>query len=79
MILGAAGGLCFYAVHLVRQILKIDDLLDVFAVHGVGGVLGTLLLAVLMSDSLGGVGYAVGNSMGAQFWRQALGVIATLI
>jgi Amt family ammonium transporter len=80
VILGVAGGaVCFYAVHLVRQILKIDDSLDVFAVHGVGGVLGTLLLAVLMSDNLGGVGYAVGNDMGAQLGVQALGVIVTLI
>ena len=50
LIIGAAAGaICFYAVGVVKNALKIDDSLDVFAVHGVGGILGTLLLAVLMS------------------------------
>ena len=52
--LGAAGSLvCFYAVDLVKHRLKMDDSLDVFAVHGVGGILGTLLVAVLASAGPG--------------------------
>jgi ammonium transporter, Amt family len=79
VLLGVLGAVvCFFAVHAVKQNWKIDDSLDVFAVHGVGGVLGTLLLAVFMSESFGGVGYVVGNDMGKQFGAQALGVVLTL-
>ena len=77
--LGAAGSfVCYQAVELVKHRLKIDDSLDVFAVHGVGGILGTLLVAVLASRSLGGVGYAPGVDMGAQALTQAIGVAATV-
>ncbi|MBL8551426.1 MAG: ammonium transporter [Hyphomonadaceae bacterium] len=79
LILGAAGAaVCFYAVQFVKQVWKVDDSLDVFAVHGVGGVLGTLLLAVLMSDAFGGKGYAEGATMGSQLGVQALGVVAVV-
>jgi Amt family ammonium transporter len=77
--IGALGALvCFYAVGLVRGRLKVDDSLDVFAVHGVGGILGTLLLPFLsefgpLAPGLGGV------SIGEQAWVQTLGVIATLV
>ena len=54
--------------------LKIDDSLDVFAVHGVGGILGTLLAAVLASTRLGGLGYAPGEGMASQMLTQVLGV-----
>lgn len=75
VILGAAGSLiCFFAVDLVKHRMKIDDSLDVFAVHGVGGILGTLLVAVLAAPALGGAGYADGVDMGGQFATQALGV-----
>ena len=77
--LGAAGSfICYQAVELVKHRLKVDDSLDVFAVHGVGGILGTLLVAVLASRSLGGVGYAPGVGMGAQALTQAIGVAATV-
>jgi Amt family ammonium transporter len=77
--LGAAGSfVCYQAVELVKHRLKIDDSLDVFAVHGIGGILGTLLVAVLASRALGGVGYAPGVSMGAQALTQAFGVAATV-
>ncbi|MGE3143000.1 MAG: ammonium transporter [Hyphomonadaceae bacterium] len=72
------GGICFYAVHLVKQIWRVDDSLDVAAVHGVGGILGTLLMAVLMSESFGGVGYPEGQNMAGQFGAQAMGVGLTL-
>ena len=77
MALGAAGSLiCYQAVDLVKHRLKIDDSLDVFAVHGVGGILGTLLVAVLAATSLGGAGYADGVTMGSQAVTQLLGVLA---
>ncbi len=78
-ILGAAGAIvCFYAVPLVKKIWRIDDSLDVFAVHGVGGILGTLGVSALAHESIGGVGYASTGSMGAQFTQQVLGVAATV-
>ena len=77
MALGAAGSLiCYQAVDLVKHRLKIDDSLDVFAVHGVGGILGTLLVAVLAATNLGGAGYADGVTMGSQAVTQLLGVLA---
>lgn len=79
VILGAAGSaVCFFAVEVVRHRVKIDDSLDVFAVHGIGGILGTLLVAVLASKALGGAGYAPGMTMSSQFGIQALGVVATV-
>lgn len=57
MLMGLAGGvLCYYAVNLIRVKLKVDDSLDVFAVHGVGGILGILLLPLLSTPVLGGTG-----------------------
>ena len=58
--------------------LKIDDSLDVFAVHGIGGALGTLLTAFFGSVSLGGLGHS-DLSIGGQFSVQLTGVIATLV
>jgi ammonium transporter, Amt family len=75
---GLASLVCYNAVEFVRHRIKIDDSLDVFAVHGVGGILGTLLVAVLAAKSLGGAGYAPGVDMGGQAVTQALGVIATV-
>ena len=75
IILGALAGLvCFYAVHFVKGRLQIDDSLDVFAVHGVGGIIGSILLAILAAPSFGGNGYADGMSMGSQLWAQIKGV-----
>ena len=78
----AAGWLCFLATNYIKRSLRIDDSLDVFPVHGVGGILGTLLTAVFASTSLGvfsGQGYAAeGMTMGGQLGVQAIGVIATL-
>ena len=75
IIIGLLAGLvCFWCVGLVKGTLKIDDSLDVFAVHGVGGMLGSLLLAIFASESFGGVGYAEGAGMGSQLWVQLKGV-----
>lgn len=78
--LGAAGAaLCFSAVDVVKHRFRIDDALDVFAVHGVGGILGSILVAVFTSTSLGGIGYRAGTTMASQFGAQVLGVGATLV
>ena len=79
MIAGAAGAVvCFGAVLFVKQKWRVDDSLDVFAVHGIGGMLGSLLLAPLAAAAFGGTaphdGYAIGGQLGAQ----AIGVGVTL-
>jgi Amt family ammonium transporter len=79
VVLGACGSfVCYHAVELVKHRLKVDDSLDVFAVHGVGGILGTLLVAVLASPMFGGVGYAPGVGMGGQAVTQVIGVAVTM-
>jgi Amt family ammonium transporter len=79
-VLGAAGSVvCFFAVELVKSRLKIDDSLDVFAVHGVGGILGSLLVAVFAAPALGGAGYGVAKTMAGQLQVQGLGVVVTLV
>ena len=78
LFLGVVGGaVCYWAVPLVRRRLRIDDSLDVFAVHGVGGILGSLLLAVLASPQLGGLGLE--REVLAQFGVQAVAVIAVAL
>ena len=72
------GGLCYVMVGLVKQRYRIDDSLDVFAVHGVGGAAGTLLTAILADTAFGGIGLADGRGIPTQFGVQLLGVIATL-
>jgi Amt family ammonium transporter len=78
-----AGGVCFTATQYIKRVLKIDDSLDVFPVHGVGGIMGTLLAGVLSSTELGvfsGYGYADGiTSMGGQVWVQFIGVVTTIV
>ena len=80
MILGiTASTVCFFTVLLVKWKLQIDDSLDVFAVHGLGGILGTLLIPVLAHGFMDGDGYAVaGRTMLVQFGVQALGVLASM-
>ena len=73
----AAGVVCFYATRLIKRVLVIDDSLDVFPVHGVGGSLGLLLCAVFVNASLGGMGYAEGMNVGSQLGVQAIGLAAT--
>lgn len=78
----SAGVICFIATNYLERVLRIDDSLDVFPVHGVGGMLGTMLAGVFASTQLGvfsGRGYADGiDSMLAQLGVQAIGVLATL-
>ena len=70
----AAASICYPMIQIVKQRWKIDDSLDVFAVHGVGGMLGSLLLGVFLSSALGGHGYAPGMSMGRQMIAQIIAV-----
>ncbi|MDD1614336.1 MAG: ammonium transporter, partial [Methylococcaceae bacterium] len=72
-----AGVVCFYATQYVKRTLKIDDSLDVFPVHGVGGVTGSLLTGVFAASSLGGLGLAEGVSIMDQVSIQALGIVVT--
>lgn len=74
--IGFAGTLiCFGAVLAVKQKWKVDDSLDVFAVHGVGGMTGSLLLALFALPALGGAGLAPGGGL----TMQAMGVIVTAL
>jgi Amt family ammonium transporter len=75
-----AGSACFAATHYMKRALGVDDSLDVFPVHGVGGMIGTVLGGVFASAGLGvfsGQGYASAEiTMGAQVWVQVQGVLA---
>ena len=84
LIIGVAAGLvCFYSTVYIKQKLKIDDSLDVFPVHGVGGILGTLLAGVFASTELGafsGYGYAEGiSTMLGQVSVQLVGIGSTIV
>jgi Amt family ammonium transporter len=75
VLLGLAGGIvCYYAVELIKLRMRIDDSLDVLAVHGVGGATGTLLVPFVASIGYGGTGLAAGVTMGNQFLTQLIGV-----
>ncbi len=73
------GGICYLMVMVVKHRLKIDDSLDVFAVHGVGGSLGIMLTAVFADAALGGIGLAEGQTMGGQALIQLTGLVAVLL
>ena len=80
MVIGMmAGFVCFNATNFIKLRLQIDDSLDVFPVHGIGGILGTVLVAVFASSSLGvfsGQGYNEGMTMSSQLLVQVIGVLA---
>jgi ammonium transporter, Amt family len=71
----AAGFVCFFATQYLKRRLQIDDSLDVSPVHGVGGVIGTLLTGVFAAVALGGSGFTVQKTMLAQVGVQLLGVV----
>ena len=73
-----AGVVCYSATAFLKHTLKIDDSLDVFPVHGMGGILGTLLAGVFVGI-LGGAGLAEGMTMGGQVWVQFVGVVSTFV
>ncbi len=80
IILGISGGvLCYIAVDIIRIKLKIDDSLDVFAVHGVGGIIGTILCGFLISSNWGGVGFDEGLLAIDHIKIQSYAVLVTII
>lgn len=77
LVIGISAGIfCYFATQYVKRILKIDDSLDVFTVHGAGGILGLLLTAVFAAKSMGGLGLEV--SIGGQFLTQLIGIVVTI-
>mgnify|MGYP001401023744 FL=1 len=72
-----AGVVCYEATQYIKNKINIDDSLDVFPVHGVGGILGTLLTAIFASSQFGGLGLE--NSISDQFFIQLFGVVFTII
>ena len=78
----SAGIICYYATQTIKQRWKIDDSLDVFPVHGVGGILGTFYAGIFASDALGvfsGQGYNEGMNMASQVQVQIVGISATFV
>ena len=76
---GTAGVVCFFATQMVKRRLYIDDSLDVFPVHGIGGIIGTLLTGAFAATALGGLGLAEGVSIAEQLADQLVGVVATIV
>jgi Amt family ammonium transporter len=80
LVIGLVGGIaCYFAVGLMKQRFKVDDSLDVFAVHGLGGTTGILLTAICADTALGGAGLPDDRTVAGQFGVQLLGVVATLV
>ncbi|WP_390477470.1 ammonium transporter [Altererythrobacter sp. MTPC7] len=80
ILLGLAGCLaCYGCLQLVKFRLGIDDSLDVFAVHGVGGIVGSILLPLFLMPALGGLGYAEGYDFTSQLVAQLIGVGAVAL
>ena len=78
----SAGAVCYTATQIIKVKLKLDVSLDVFPVHGVGGILGTFLAGIFASAGLGvfsGQGYAEGVNMAGQVWVQLVGIGATML
>ena len=71
-----SGGVCYYMVNVVKETFNIDDSLDVFAVHGIGGLLGILLIPFLTAESYGGIGYDEGSSFGDLMTTQVIGAVS---
>ena len=82
-----AGFACLWGVHSLKKLLGADDSLDVFGVHGVGGIVGALLTGVFNTQDLGGPGLVTdwvtatvgSNSIGTQVWIQLKGVLLTIV
>ncbi|MGR9116360.1 MAG: ammonium transporter [Gammaproteobacteria bacterium] len=73
-----AGAVCFSATQFIKRVLIIDDSLDVFPVHGIGGIVGSLMTGVFAASSLGGLGLAEGVSIMDQVGVQALAIVVTI-
>jgi Amt family ammonium transporter len=71
--------LCYFFVSVIKNKFGYDDTADVFGVHGIGGLFGALATGIFASSSLGGIGYADGVTMGAQFFTQVKAVLVTVV
>lgn len=79
LVIGVTAGIvCFCATQIVKRKLIIDDSLDVFPVHGIGGITGSLLTGVFVESSLGGLGLSEGVTIGHQVGVQALAITVTI-
>jgi Amt family ammonium transporter len=76
---GVAGVVCFFATSYMKRSLNVDDSLDVFPVHGVGGLIGTLMTGIFVSAAFGGIGYPENVTMGGQLVTQLIGVVVTAL
>ena len=72
-----SGGLCYFTATSMKRAFGYDDSLDVFGVHGVGGIAGALLTGLCAAEFMGGSGIDV--SVGAQVWAQAKSVVVTIL
>jgi Amt family ammonium transporter len=80
LIIGAAAGtVCFFATSYMKRALNVDDSLDVFPVHGVGGLMGTFLTAIFVSATFGGMGFPEKVTMGDQIVTQLIGIGVTAV
>jgi len=80
IVLGAiASAGCYFFVSVVKNALKYDDSLDVFGVHGIGGIIGAVGTGIFTSSALGGVGYGEGVTMMSQTWAQIIAVLITIV
>ncbi|MBT4347622.1 MAG: ammonium transporter [Methylococcales bacterium] len=75
----SAGLICYYATQYIKTKLQIDDSLDVFSVHGVGGITGSLLTAVFAATEMGGLGLPEGVTIMSQVTVQFIAIFATII
>ena len=75
----SAGLICYYATQYIKTKLQIDDSLDVFSVHGIGGITGSLLTAVFAATEMGGLGLPEGVTIMSQVTVQFIAIFATII
>ncbi|MGE4596696.1 MAG: ammonium transporter [Methylophilaceae bacterium] len=80
LVIGISAGLiCYYATQYIKTKLQIDDSLDVFSVHGIGGITGTLLTAVFAATEMGGLGLPEGVSIFSQIKVQFIAIFVTIV
>ncbi|MDH2326698.1 ammonium transporter [Cereibacter sp. SYSU M97828] len=80
IVLGAvASVVCYYFVAVVKPKLGYDDSLDVFGIHGVGGIVGAIGTGIFAAPGLGGAGFPEGVTMGGQLWTQFIAVAITIV
>ena len=77
IIMGLVGGAaCLWGVHGLKRALRVDDTLDVFGVHGLGGIIGAIMTGIFCSPDLGGTGFGGDNTT---IWSQTLGQLISVV